>query len=623
VSLVFSNLCSSMNTDSLQAVQREMAPVIAGHTSATYTFPGLFNKIDTVSKMGGDGLTPEQVRLTERLHIDFSRNGAKFGNSEQKAYAKVMAQLAALETTFQQNVMADESSFTIALKKQDLVGCPADLVAAAKQAAVAAGQGGPDAYVITLSRSLVEPFLTFSSRRDLREAAWRAWTRRGELDAGRDNAAIATRILKLRKKQAEFHGCSNFAKYQCADMMAKTPGAVMALLEQVWQKAKVCADRERQSLEAYVRSERKLPAGAAVDIQPWDWRYYAEKVRQHQYDFDEARLKPFLSLERVTEAVMSVSHKLFGLRYVKRNDIASYHDDVDTYEVRETVAGVDRLVAVFLHDNFARQFKSSGAWMSEYRGQTRNLPQGADPIEMVPIVSNNNNFAKAAPGAPTLLSFDDAVTLFHEMGHAHHGMLSDASYARLAGTNVLTDFVELPSQLMEHWLKQPEVLKEFARHYESGAVVPDALLEKRKAASEFNVGFDTVEYTVCALMDMALHQIEDFDSFDLAAFEKKELARLGMPQGIVMRHRPTHFQHLFSGSHYAAGYYVYLWAEVLDADAFAAFQETGNLFDPATAKRARECIYSAGNTVEPGALFRRFRGRDPEIRFMLEKKGLV
>jgi peptidyl-dipeptidase Dcp len=404
-------------------------------------------------------------------------------------------------------------------------------------------------------------------------------------------------------------------------MMAKTPEAVMELLEKVWVRAKESANRERKALEEYVRSSEGLKESDAVDIQPWDWRYYAEKVRQSKYNFDEAALKPYLSLDNVTNAVMTVSNKLFGLRYIKRPDIVSYHPDVDTYEVRETLAdGTDKLVAIFIHDNFARQYKSSGAWMSEYRGQTKNLAAGEDEINMVPIISNNNNFAK---GSPTLLSFDDATTLFHEMGHGHHGMLSDATYSRLAGTNVLTDFVELPSQLMEHWLKEPEVLKQFAKHHETAEVVPDELLAKLKAASEFNQGFATIEYTACALLDMAMHQTEDFDSFDLKQFEDAELARLGMPQGIIMRHRPTHFQHLFSGSHYAAGYYVYLWAEVLDADAFAAFKETGDVFDKQTAANVRKHIYSSGNTVEPGELFRRFRGRDPAIEFMLEKKGLA
>lgn len=394
----------------------------------------------------------------------------------------------------------------------------------------------------------------------------------------------------------------------------------MDLLEKVWTPAKASADRERQALEAFI-SEQGM--GLEGGIQPWDWRYYAEKVRQSKYDFDQGELKPYLSLESVTNAVMSVSNRLYGLTYKHRPDITSYHPDVKTYEVREKDpnTGEDKLVAIFIHDNYARQHKSSGAWMSEYRGQTKNLAPGQPDILKIPIISNNNNFSKAET---TLLSFDDATTLFHEMGHGHHGMLSSCTYKRLAGTNVLTDFVELPSQLMEHWLKQPEVLKEFAKHYESGEVVPDALLDKLKAAQSFNQGFATIEYTACALVDMALHLLEEYaDDFDLANFEEKELARLGMPKGIVMRHRPTHFQHLFASSHYAAGYYVYLWAEVLDADVFEAFKEAGDIFDRSTAQACRKHIYSSGNSCDPAELFRRFRGRDPVIEFMLKKKGLA
>eukprot|EP00979_Chaetoceros_neogracilis_P010882 scaffold2612_cov267-Chaetoceros_neogracile.AAC.75 len=426
-------------------------------------------------------------------------------------------------------------------------------------------------------------------------------------------------MLKLRKRQAEMHGCSSFAEYQCKDLMAKKPENVMNLLENVWERAKVSANKEREALEEYCKEIGDDLGEEGVE--PWDWRYYAEKVRIAKYDFDESLLKPYLSLEKVTEAVMAVSNKLFGLQYTKRDDISSYHPDVDTYEVRETVDGTDKLVAVFIHDNFARKAKSSGAWMSEYRGQSKNLEEGADIIEGIPIISNNNNFAKGS--GPTLLSFDDATTLFHEFGHGTHGMLSDATYGRLAGTNVLTDFVELPSQLMEHWLEQPEVLKEYARHYETNEPVPDEMLAKLKAAKSFNQGFETIEYTSCALLDMALHQVENYDDFDIAKFEKEELERLGMPKGIIMRHRPAHFQHLFASSHYAAGYYVYLWAEVLDADVFAAFKETGNIFDEVTAKRCRKYIYSSGNTVAPDELFRLFRGREPEIQYMLEKKGLA
>jgi len=617
VSGVFGNLCSSANTDDLKEVQTEMTPILSQHRSACTFLPGLFDKIDAVYQSRNDpasGLNSEQIRLVERIHLDFERAGASFDETTQKEYADLKAKLASLTTQFQQNVMKDEETYEIVLKKEDMTGCPDGLVEAAHQAAVDRNKADGE-YVITLSRSLVEPFLTFSDRRDLREQAWRAWTRRGELDPERDNLAIATDILKLRKKQAEYHGCKTFAEYQCLDRMAKTPENVMELLENVWRRAKVCADKERKALEEFVAENGEELEGG---IMPWDWRYYATKVRAAKYDFDEAALKPYLSLDKVTEAFFAVSGNLFGLRYVKRDDVELFHPDVNCYEVRDKD---DKLVSIFLHDNYSRRFKGSGAWMSEYRSQTRNLPAGADEIEEIPIVCNSNNFAKGS-GA-TLLSFDDATTLFHEGGHGHHGMLSDSTYSRLSSTSVLTDFVELPSQLMEHWFEEPEVLKKYARHYETGEEVPQDLLDKLKAAKSFNQGFETIEYTSCALMDMAMHSLDSYDDFDMAKFEEKELERLGMPQGIVMRHRPAHFQHLFSTSAYAAGYYVYLWAEVLDADAFGAFKESGNVFNPEVAEKARKYIYSAGNTVAPDELFRLFRGRDPEIKFMLEKKGLV
>lgn len=623
VSAVFGNYCSSLNTDDMKAVQSEMSPILSRHSSRAVTLPGLFEKIDAVYKTRADAedLTDEQVRLVERIHLDFTRQGADFTEEQKNEYAEIKAELASLQTEFMQNVMTDEETWEMVLSGDDLAGCPDSLVEAARSAAADRNRDEGE-YVVTLSRSLVEPFLTFSSRRDLRHKAWEAWTRRGELHPDRDNLSIAAKILRLRKRQAELHGCATFSEYQCQDTMAQTPENVMELLEDVWVRAKEAANREREALEKYVAEnggEEELEGG----IQPWDWRYYAEKVRVAQYSFDESALKPYLSLDGVSDAVMSVSNKLFGLRYEKKEDVEGYHPDVNVYEVTERAEdGSDRLRAVFLTDNYARPYKSSGAWMSEFRSQTRNLPAGTDEMERIPVVVNNNNFAKADS---TLLSFDDAKTLFHECGHGHHGMLSDATYSRLSSTSVLRDFVELPSQLLERWLDSPEVLREHARHHETGEPVPDELLEKLRAAKSFNQGFATIEYTACALLDMALHSLAEYgDDFDITEFEERELDRLGMPQGITMRHRPAHFAHLFASQYYASGYYVYLWAEVLDADAFGAFEEAeGGVFDGGVAERARRFIYGAGNTVAPDELFRRFRGRDPDVKFMLEKKGLV
>jgi peptidyl-dipeptidase Dcp len=405
---VFGNLCSSLNTQDLQLVQKEMSPILSRHRSKTYTLPGLFTKIQAVYDQrlsSTSGLTSEQLRLIERIHLDFTRAGAHFDQPAQQENADIQAQLATLSTQFMQNVLKDEETYEIILKKEDLTGCPQSLVEAAKSAAEERNKA-QDEYVITLSRSLVEPFLTFSDRRDLREMAFKAWTTRGEMHPDRDNLAIAKTILKLRSRLAKLHGYSNFAQYQCVDRMAKTPAAVIQLLENVWTKAKVSATKEREALEQFLgESGEQLDGG----IQPWDWRYYAEKVRRAKYDFDESLLKPYLSLDSVTNAVFEVSNRLFGLKYISRPDIESYHPDVKTYEVCN---GDGKLVAVFLHDNYARPFKSGGAWMSEYRSQTRNLNTDANEFEGIPIVANNNNFAK---GSNTLLSFDDATTLFHEM----------------------------------------------------------------------------------------------------------------------------------------------------------------------------------------------------------------
>mmetsp|Transcript_16615 Transcript_16615/g.15969 ORF Transcript_16615/g.15969 Transcript_16615/m.15969 type:complete len:733 (-) Transcript_16615:185-2383(-) len=620
VGKVYDNLCSSMNPPELQAVQSDMASPLAMHESSTYMFPGLFEKINSVYESRLHSYTSfnsEQIRLIERFHLDFKRAGALFDGDAKEKYSQITARLAVLTTKFTQNIMKDESSYTIDLDKADLNGCPDFVLASARQAAVE-HEKGEDVYVITLSRSLVVPFLTFAHDRDLREKAWRAWTSRGELDDSRDCKKIAIEILAERAEQAKMHGYNSYAAYATADTMAGSPAAVMDLLERVWAPAKLSADREREALEAYVRE-----SGSKINVEPWDWRYYAEKVRKSKYDLDEAELKPYFPLDRMVEAVFDCANQLFGLKFVHKPEISSYHPDVQTYEVYEEINGNNKLVGIFLHDNFMRQYKASGAWMSDYRAQSRTGSN--DKSSVVPIICNNNNFAKGAAGKATLLSYDDARTLFHEFGHGMHGMLSDVTYQRLSGTNVLSDFVELPSQLFEHWLSQPEVLKKHACHETTGEPIPDELLARLMAAKSFNQGFETIEYTASALVDQALHKLtaQEISTLDMTKFENEELARLGMPKGIVMRHRPAHFQHLFSGSSYASAYYVYLWAEVLDADGFDAFLETGNCFDPKTAALVRKYIYSSGNTMDPREAYRSFRGRDPKVEAMLRKKGLL
>ena len=608
---LFENLGSSATSPALQAVERRMAPMLAGHDSAVFMHRAVFARIDALhAQRDALALTPEQRRLIERFHTDFIRAGARLGGAQQQRYAQIMARLAELTTRFGQNVLADESAFQLVLRgPADTAGLPDFVQAAARQAAVE--RGVADGGVITLSRSHIVPFLTFSDRRDLREQAWRAWVSRGEHAGEHDNRPVAREILTLRNEQARLHGFASFADYALADTMAGRQSAVKALLEQVWEPAKARAEQERQALRALA-----LSRGEAVQIEAWDWRYYAEKVRQVRYHLDEAAVKPYFALDRMVEAAFDCAQRLFGVRFVALPDVRAYHPDVKVYEVR---AADDAPVGVFLHDNFARATKRSGAWMSSLRQQSRS----ASGVGVLPVVLNNNNFAKGAPGESTLLSFDDASTLFHEFGHGLHGLLSNVTYERLSGTSVLRDFVELPSQLFEHWLSEAEVLKRHARHCVTGEAIPDAMVERLLAARLFNQGFETVRYTASALVDIAAHALTAAEAPDVVAFERAELERIGAPADIGLNHRMTHFQHLFSGAGYAAGYYVYLWAEVLDADGFEAFNEAGSPFDAAVAARLRRFIYGSGDSLDPAEAYRAFRGREPVVEPMLRQRGLV
>jgi peptidyl-dipeptidase Dcp len=613
IGALFHNLTSSETSPALQAAEREMAPVLAAHDSRVYTHAALFARIDALhAERDSLDLDDEQARVLERYHLDFVRAGAKLAPPQRARYAEVMQRLAELTTRFGQNVLADESSFQLVLEREeDLAGLPAFVRAAARQAAEERGLSG--IWVITLSRSHIVPFLTFSERRDLRETVWGAWTSRGEHPGASDNRRLAEEILQLRLEQARLHGYASYADFALTDTMAKSQAAVAALLEQVWKPARARAEEEGADL-----AQLALSRGNAAAIEPWDWRFYAEQVRQQRFDLDESEIKPYFSLEGMVGAAFDCAARLFGLAFVAQPQIQAYHADVRVYEVRNAAGGA---IGVFLHDNFARPTKRSGAWMSAYRMQSKNGGDGATPV--LPIIVNNNNFAKGSPGAPTLLSFDDARTLFHEFGHGLHGLLSNVTYERVSGTNVLRDFVELPSQLFEHWLEQPEVLKRHARHYQTGAPIPDALIARLHSARHFNQGYETVRYAASALFDMAAHARTESEPIDVVAFERTQFERLGLPPGVGVNHRLTHFQHLFSGSAYAAGYYVYLWAEVLDADGFEAFVEAGDPFDPEVARRLARFIYSSGNSIEPGAAYRAFRGRAAQPEPMLRQRGLL
>jgi peptidyl-dipeptidase Dcp len=603
VSRVFFNLDASNTNEALEAIARDYAPRLAQHRMRIALDAGLFARIaDLYARRGTLALAEDQIRLLERYHLRLVRSGALLGPEQKDRMAELAERLAVLHTLFGQNVLHDERDWRLVLDKPDLDGLPDFARIAAAQAAAERGIAGR--WVVTLARSAAEPFLTFSTRRDLRRTLWEAWTARGAHAGSRDNAPLIGEIVRLRAEQARLLGYDNFAAYRLDDSMAKTAAAVERLLLQVWEPAKDKARDERTKLEAVARAD-----GLNEAIEPWDWRYYAEKVRQAEYDLDETEVKPYFVLDNMVAAAFDAARRLFGLSFTERADVATYHPDVQVWEVRDSTGDH---VGIFLHDNFARPGKQSGAWSSRYRDQ--ETLDGA----VAPIVVNNNNFAK---GAPTLLSFDDAETLFHEFGHGLHGLLSRVRYRSQSGTAVRQDFVEFPSQIFEHWMSAPETLRSYARHYQTGEPIPEALLRRLLAARTFNQGFATVEYTGSALFDLELHREARPEALDLARFEGELLDRIGMPKEIGLRHRPAHFQHLFAGGGYAAGYYAYLWAEVLEADGFAAFTEIGDVFDPALAARLKD-IYSAGDTRDPMELYRAFRGRDPTIAALLEQRGL-
>ena len=610
IEAVFHNLGASATSPELQAVQRELAGPVSAHWSAVLQDSALFARLDGVHQRRDQlGLNTEQRRLVERLHLDAVRAGARLAPAARAEFAANAGRLAELATRFGQNVLHDESSFALPLPDEaSLAGLPASVRAAAAQAAADRGLAQP---VITLGRSLVVPFLSFSPRRDLREQVWRAWVGRGEQPGEHDNRPVAREMLALRQRQAQLMGCANFADFKLIDTMAGSPAQVWALLDQVWQRALPALDAERALL-------RQAMADAGVDhpLQAWDWRYWAEQVRQQHFALDEAALKPYFALPNMVAAAFECAQRLFGLRFERRPDLAAYHPDVEVYQVWD---GGGQALGLFLHDNFARPNKRSGAWMSTLAVQHRN---GAGGAASLPVVLNNNNFAKSAGAVPTLLGPDDVRTLFHEFGHGLHGLLSNVSYGRLSGTHVLRDFVELPSQLYEHWAVEREVLRRHARHWQTGVALPEAWLDRLHAARRFGQGYETVRYTASAIVDMAIHQHAGAVD-DIVGFEAQVMAQRGLPADAGLNHRLPHFQHLFSGDSYAAGYYVYLWAEVLEADAWQAFGEAGNAFDPVLAQRLKDCIYSCGDSVAPAQAFRNFRGRDPQVEPMLRERGLI
>jgi len=608
VSAVFYDLVSAHSNPAILEIDKEVSIRMARHWNPIMMNAVLFGRIAMLHEQRASlKLTGEQKRLLERTYTRFHRAGAGLSEEAKTRMAEINERLAHLGTTFSHHLLGDEQDWFLELSEEDRAGLPDSFVASAKAAAEERGMAGKA--IVTLSRSTVETFLKISGRRDLREKVFRAFTARGDNGNANDNKEIIVEVLALREESARLLGYPTYAAYRLEDSMAKTPEAVRGLLERVWKPARERALADRDELQAMIAEE-----GGNFALAPWDWRYYAERLRQSKANFDDTTIKPYLALDHMIEAAFDCATRLFGITFAERKDIPVWHPDVRVWEVKDA-AGHHK--ALFYGDYFARSSKRSGAWMTSLREQ-----QKLDG-EVAPLVINVCNFAKGAEGEPSLLSPDDARTLFHEFGHGLHGMLSNVTYPSLSGTSVFTDFVELPSQLYEHWQERPEVLQKFARHCQTGEPLPEELLQRFLAARKFNQGFATVEFVSSALLDLEFHSQPASASRDVGAFERAELEKIGMPSEIVMRHRPTQFGHIFSGDYYAAGYYSYMWSEVMDADAFGAFEEAGNIFDPTVAKRLRDDIYSTGGSVDPEQAYVAFRGREPEPDALLRRRGLL
>ncbi|WP_414897013.1 M3 family metallopeptidase [Rhodovulum sp. YEN HP10] len=598
---VFDLLASTSSTPAREALQRAFSPKLAEFSSDVVLNRALFERIEAIWQARETlDLTAEQARLLERKHRDFVRAGAALPEEGRGRLREINTRLAKLSTAFGQNLLADERDWTMPLAEADLAGLPGFVIEAVRAAGAERGADGP---VVTLSRSVIVPFLQFSPRRDLRKAAYEAWTSRGARGGTTDNRGIVAETLKLRAERAALLGYGSYSAYALETQMARTPGNVRDLLMQVWAPA-----RARAEADAAILEDMLVADGGSAPLEPWDWHYYSEKRRRALHDLDEAELKPYLQLDRMIEAAFDCANRLFGLDFSPL-DVTLHHADARAWEVTRD----GRHMGVFIGDYFARAGKESGAWCTALRSQ-RKLAG-----EIRPHVVNVCNFSKPAEGRPALLSYDDARTLFHEFGHALHQMLSDVTYESLSGTSVPRDFVELPSQLYEHWLEVPEVLERFATHAETGQSMPEAMRDRVLAAATYDMGFQTVEFIASALVDLEFH--DGPAPADPMQKQAEVLEEIGMPRAIRMRHATPHFAHVFAGG-YASAYYSYMWSEVMDADAFAAFEEAGDAFDPATARALEDNVLSTGGTQEPDLLYTAFRGRLPGVEALLKGRGL-
>jgi len=606
VQRIYGVYASTLSTPDFQTVQREMAPRLAAFQDQIIQNEKLFKRIAAVYEAReGSGLTAEQKRVVWLYYTNFVRAGARLDPPAKKRVSEINQRLAVLFTSFSQNLLADETNYVTMLEGEgDLAGLPSSIRSGAAAAAESRGKKG--GWAILNTRSSMEPFLTYSDRRDLREKVWRTYYSRGDHGDATDNKRIITEILKLRAERAKVLGYKTHAHWRLENSMAKTPERALELMEAVWTPAVARVKEEVADMQAVADRE-----GAKIRIAPWDYRYYAEKVRKAKYDLDQNEVKPYLQLEKLREGMFFVAGQLFGFQFEQLKGIPTLQADIRVWEVKDALG---RHVGVWYFDPYARPGKNSGAWMNAYRNQERF--DGEIPT----IVSNNANFVKGAPGEPILVSWDDATTLFHEFGHALHGLNSNVSYPSVSGTSVARDYVEFPSQLLEHWVLTPEVLNKYALHVQTGKPIPVDLVKKIERASKFNQGFITVEYLAAALVDMKLHLAGD-KTIDPDAFERETLKELGMPEEIVMRHRTPQFAHIFAGDAYSAGYYSYLWADTLSADAYEAFTEAGGPYDKAVAKRLHDHVFAVGNTVDPAEAYRAFRGRDAGIGALMRKRG--
>ncbi len=613
VATIFGVHASNLNLGPIPDIEMEVQPMLSKHNDSIMQNEKLFARVAAVFE--GEEmkkLSPSQRRLVDDQYKSFVRQGAKLSPEDKEKLSQINSQLAGLFTQFSQNVLADEGGpVTIVEDEAELAGLPESVVQAMANAATEYakeneldGEEAPK-WLITNTRSSMEPVLTYADDRDLREKVWRTYYNRGDNGDEQDNNKIITAILKLRAERAELLGYKTHAHWRLEPQMAKTPENAMELMLKVWSKAVQRVKEEVADMQAIADQE-----AAEITIEPWDYRYYAEKVRKEKFDLDFNEVKPYLQLDKLRDGMMWAAGELYGFEFKPVNNVPVFHPDVEVYEVVRD----GNHVGLWYFDPYARRGKRSGAWMNAYR-QQENIDEAISPI-----VSNNSNFVKGKPGEPVLISWDDAVTLFHEFGHALHGLCSNCQYPSQSGTSVARDYVEFPSQLNEHWLSTPEVLKKFAVHYKTGEPMPPELLEKIEKAATFNQGFSTVEYLASALVDMKLHLAGNV-TIDPDKFERETLEELGMPNEIVMRHRTPQFSHIFSSDGYSAGYYSYLWSDALTADAAEVFDELGTYYDEEAAQSLYDNIMSVGDTIDPAEGFRKFRGRDVDTKALLRKRG--